>query len=177
MYSYNLVKLKKLLNITQISLLLFHFNSKIVRLKILIILSVLACGCVIFSHLGQEIPVIYLERTSCYGECPVYKLEISNSGKLFLSGIKNVKFTGNYCSKIDLRDLDMLKEEFKKQNFQLLQDTYLSRTKDLPTTIICFTYEGRQKRVVDYDDAPAALKRLEKMLETIVDTTNWKACK
>ncbi len=128
-------------------------------------------------HSGNEMPIFSIEKTACFGSCPVYKAEIYNSGRLVFNGIRNTKLSGKYCSTIDKRQLENLTKAFQHNNYMNFNDAYTSRAKDLPTTVTYFNFEGRQKKVVDYDKAPAELKILERMLENIVDSASWKSCK
>ena len=133
-------------------------------------------GCALLGQSIHDTPVLYLEKNACYGQCPVYKLEIFLSGKMTFNGIANTKFNGHYCSNIDKNNLNRLIEEFNRKNYLSMEDNYLSRAKDLPTTTTGFKYNGKQKRICDYDKAPPELKQLEKMLETLADTTSWNNC-
>jgi hypothetical protein len=146
-------------------------------MRIFIILFIFITACVALTPKGKEIPVFYLEKTECYGECPVFKLEIYDTGKMIFYGIRNTKLMGTFCSELEYSARARLKEIFRSEKYFAMQDSYLSRAKDLPTTITSFYADGRNKRIMDYGNSPEGLKRLEKMLETIADTTSWKICR
>ena len=142
-----------------------------------VVLYVFLSACSILGQTGAEKPVFSLEKSSCYGECPVYVLKIYKSGKMLFSGSQNTKYIGRYCAILESVDFERLKVAFVNQAYFSMKEAYLSKAKDLPSTISSFYYEGREKKIMDYDNAPASLKQLEKMLETIVDTTRWTGCK
>jgi len=146
-------------------------------MKIVLFLLLLISGCSALKSTNDEIPVLYIEKTACYGTCPVYRTEIFLTGKMIFQGTANTKLTGRYCATIDKNILNRLIDAFNTQLYFSFNDAYLSRVKDLPTTTTRINYNGKQKKVLDYDKAPRELKALEKMLETIVDTTSWKACR
>jgi hypothetical protein len=146
-------------------------------MKNYLLFSFFCVGCTVLSQSTNETPVLYIEKSACYGECPVYKTEIFVSGKMTFHGISNTKLNGFYCANIDKKDLTRLIDAFKQQNYFAFNEVYFSHAKDLPTTTTNFNYDGKQKRVRDYDKAPPELKQLEKMLETLSDTTSWKTCK
>jgi hypothetical protein len=145
--------------------------------KIICLLLLILGSCSILSPRNSENQLFYLEKTACYGECPVYTLKIYSTGKMEYYGIRNTKFTGEYCADIPNRELEKLKLEFKKEKYFAMQDVYQSKASDLPTTITGYSERRNAKRITDYDKAPEALKHLEKMLEMIADTTNWVKCK
>ena len=137
---------------------------------------ILLLGCSVIKQSSDEMPVLFLEKSACYGQCPVYRAEIFPSGKMIFQGTAYTKIKGIYCGNIDKKDISKLIDAFNKQNYFSFNEVYRSRAKDLPTTTTGFYYEGKQKTVRDYDKAPPDLKFLEKMLETLVDTTSWKIC-
>jgi hypothetical protein len=144
-------------------------------MKNYILVSFFCIGCSILGQSTIETPVLYIEKSACYGECPVYKTEIFLSGKMTFQGISNTKLKGRYCANIDKKDLTRLIDAFNQQNYISLNEFYFSHAKDLPTTTTGFNYNGKQKHVRDNDKAPPELKQLEKMLEILVDTTSCKS--
>lgn len=133
-------------------------------------------GCSALKQSKDEKPVLFIEKSACYGPCPVYKSEIFLSGKMTFQGTSNTKLKGHYCANISKKDLSRLLAAFNNDTYFSFKDAYLSRVKDLPTTITGINYKEKHKKIQDYDKAPTELKALEKMFETLVDTTSWKAC-
>jgi hypothetical protein len=142
-----------------------------------LLVSLFCVGCSVLGQSTNETPVLYIEKSACYGECPVYKVEIFASGKMVFQALANTKMKGRFCANIDKKELSNLIDSFNQQNYFSFNGVYFSRAMDLPTTTTGFNYGGKQKRVRDYDKAPPELKMLEKMLENLVDSTTWKACK
>lgn len=146
-------------------------------MKNCLLVLLILLGCSSLRQSSDEKPALYMEKSACYGPCPAYKVEIFLSGKMTFAGTANTKLKGHYCAKIGKHDLNRLIAAFNQKTYFSFNNSYLSRTKDLPTTTTGINYEGKQKMVMDYDKAPTELKGLEKMLETLVDTTTWKSCK
>lgn len=128
--------------------------------------------------------VITLERTECYGSCPVYKLTIRGDGSVVYEGKKFVRTTGTKKTKIDQKTLDTLIESFSAINYVNLDDSYTSIhnpdgtesiVTDLPTTYTSFTLNGNRKAVTDYVGAPKELKELEHKIDTIAGSKRWVA--
>lgn len=108
--------------------------------------------------------IISLEKTACFGRCPVFKIIIYNNGEALYNGLKFVKKVGEYDLKVSKREIDKILSKAKKIGFNNLKNEYSERITDLPTTYIMIN----NKKIKDYYGAPSKLKDLEKMIEKIV---------
>ena len=108
--------------------------------------------------------IISLEKTACFGRCPVFKIIIYNNGEALYNGRKFVKKVGEYDLKVSKREIDKILSKAKKIGFNNLKNEYSERITDLPTTYIMIN----NKKIKDYYGAPSKLKDLEKMIENIV---------
>jgi len=118
-------------------------------------------------------PIITFQKTACFGKCPVYKLEIYESGAIKLFGEKNLDKVGNYSKTLTKSEINDLKKTFLDSKFFEFNDEYTAKKTDLPTTYISFENEGKYKKIRDYSDAPEDLKKLEKLIENIVSSEGW----
>jgi len=88
--------------------------------------------------------VITMERSVCFGTCPVYKLTIFGNGNVVYNGEKFVKVVGEQTTKIPEDKIRELISEFYKTGFFSLKEKYIEkcdirgcvRVTDLPTTIV-----------------------------------------
>lgn len=117
--------------------------------------------------------VITLERTGCYGTCPVYKLSISGDGEVIYEGTGFVNITGTQTSQISQDEIKELVDEFYNVNYFTLKDKYDAPIKDVPTTITSITIEGKTKKVVNYYGAPKKLDELENKIDEITNSKQW----
>ena len=108
--------------------------------------------------------IISLEKTACFGRCPVFKIIIYDNGEASYNGQKFVKKVGKYDLKVSKREIDKILSKAKKIGFNNLKNEYSERITDLPTTYIMIN----NKKIKDYYGAPSKLKDLEKMIENIV---------
>ena len=108
--------------------------------------------------------IISLEKTACFGRCPVFKIIIYSNGEALYNGQKFVKKVGEYDLKVSKREIDKILSKAKKIGFNNLKNEYSERITDLPTTYIMIN----NKKIKDYYGAPSKLKDLEKMIENIV---------
>jgi hypothetical protein len=121
--------------------------------------------------------VITLERTMCYGTCPVYKLVVQGDGLVSYDGEYFVKVIGYQTATVNKGQMRKLLIEFKKARYFALNDRYDSYDCTcMPDTITSLTILGRTKSVFHYHgdcSAPKRLTRLEDAIDRIVGTDRW----
>lgn len=116
--------------------------------------------------------VITIERTSCFGDCPVYSAQIHADGTVVYVGKRNVKEIGERRFKIPQERIQELIKEFQRVNYFSLKDKYetdengMSVT-DMPTTTTSICVDGKKKTVVNYYFAPKELDALEDKIDSL----------
>jgi hypothetical protein len=134
----------------------------------------------------QDIPQdlkITLERTECFGFCPVYKLTITADGSVVFEGRRFVKQEGvTIKSAITREQLKQLMAEFDRVKFFSLEDDYseirLSCPTDQPSAFTSIRINGKSKRINHYlgcrePKVPKELTELENKIDEIVNTAQW----
>ncbi|MGB8509344.1 MAG: DUF6438 domain-containing protein [Pyrinomonadaceae bacterium] len=120
--------------------------------------------------------IIKLERTECFGACPVYSITIHGDGVVDYDGKKFVKETGKRSYKISRENVRELVEEFYKADYFSMEKEYLSRKNadgtetqvtDLPATQTSITIGKKTKSVYNYFGGPDALRELEHKIDQI----------
>jgi len=111
--------------------------------------------------------MVTMERTACFGPCPIYKVTIHGNGEVFYDGEQYVQGTGKKELRISEKDIQALKNEINKAGFFSLKDNYDFEVTDLPTTITTITLDGKTKSVRNYYGAPDRLKILEKKIDEL----------
>jgi hypothetical protein len=125
--------------------------------------------------------LITLERTACFGTCPMYTLTIYQDGRVEYTGKDFVTVKGDQTGKITPAQVQVLVEAFKNADYFNLQDEYTTPVTDLPTTITSFTFEGNTKTIRNYGGclhdspvpAPQALCDLENKIDEITNSIQW----
>jgi len=135
--------------------------------------------------ISQGIPKdlkITLERTECFGFCPVYKLTIAADGSVVFEGRRFVKQEGVTKSSVSPERLKQLMAEFDRVNFFSLEDDYsetrLSCPTDQPSAITSIRINGKSKTINHYlgclePKVPKGLTELENKIDEIVNTAQW----
>jgi len=149
--------------------------TRIMKNKVIITLLLLV-GVLALTVEAQKIPIITFEKTPCFGNCPVYKLEIYKNRKMHLSNTKYLKVgEGDFSAKLKRKEYKAILNQFQEINFLQLKDQYITKNvSDLPTRYITLAAQGKTKTVMDYSGAPEQLTKLEDQLQQLIDQTNWK---
>lgn len=118
--------------------------------------------------------VITMQKTPCYGRCPVYEITINGDGSSKFVGRRFVDSIGVFEKQFSQVEVNSLVKAFEEAKFFEMQDEYTSKVSDMSTTYVSFSVNGKTKRIKDYYNAPAELKELEKMIEKLAFTPGWK---
>jgi hypothetical protein len=137
---------------------------------------------------AQTIPpdtLITLERTACYGTCPIYKITISAGGTVVFEGRRFVKKVGTVKSAVSQEQLRELLAAFEKINYFELRDRYEQPedgckqwATDNPSAITSVTINGKSKSVTHYHgcggiEVLAELRKLEQAIDNAVNSAQW----
>ena len=126
--------------------------------------------------------VITLQRTSCFGPCPIYAVSIDASGTVPYEGERFVRVVGRRTAHIDPAVVARLLARAEQIRFSGLRSAYraienpdgtTTMVTDLPTKIVTITAKGRTKRVEDYVAAPDSLTEFERGIDHAAGTTRW----
>ena len=116
---------------------------------------------------------ITLERTACFGFCPVYTVTLRDDGTVTYVGKEHVKVTGQQTWKVDPAAVRALAQEMQKEGFFELQDEYRAMITDNPTVYTTLTAGGRTKKVLDYVAGPQKLKDFEAKIDQVAGTQKY----
>lgn len=139
-----------------------------------IIAIVLFFSCKTVQKTVSDLPVISMIKTACFGSCPVYEINIFYDGKVELKGEMFMDLIGGFRADLTKSELKQLINAFEERDFFAFEDEYSAKITDLPTTYLSFNYQGRNKKIKDYYNAPEELKALEKMVAELLEKLDWK---
>jgi hypothetical protein len=117
--------------------------------------------------------VITIERTACYGACPVYSLEITGDGTVTYQGRQFVRVIGKATATIPPEAVQQLVAEFERIHYFDLQNIYTAHITDLPTTTTSIRIGERFKKVVDRYGGPDELEKLEDRIDEVAGSDRW----
>ncbi len=118
--------------------------------------------------------IISLERTPCYGTCPIYKMEIFSDGSSFYHGERFVDKTGYFQFTVSNETIDYILKRAEEIGFFEMEDKYTGNITDLPKTITFIKSEKGEKKIVNYYNAPKILKEFEGLVDSCIDYKRMK---
>lgn len=124
--------------------------------------------------------ILEFEKTTCFGKCPSFKVQIFSNGKVIYQGKANVEKTGFFESKVNDSFMFFIFQEAEKIGFFQFSNTYPVDGKeipDLPKTITYLNDGSNELKVVDAFDAPLSLRNFEKFLIDKIDSLYWEKVK
>lgn len=125
---------------------------------------------------------VRLERTPCFGSCPVYIVTIFGDGRIAFEGHQYVTVTGTVSGHTAIDSVSLLFEQAEKIHFFDLQDSYESKkindsltemVTDLPGRRITVSSVGNTKTVYDYYGGPPELQAFADAIDRIANTKRW----
>ena len=132
---------------------------------------------------APESPAVTLERTPCFGTCPVYVVAIYPSGAVRFSGKHHVAQMGEAMDTIPVARVDSLIERLEAGGYFGFADAYLMDepacgryATDSPTLITSVNAGGKSKTIRhDYgcEAAPAELRGLEQLIDSVAGSGRW----
>ena len=133
-------------------------------LRVLFTCLFLYCSCTTINKTDRDKKsIIELERTACFGKCPIYKIEILSNGKAIYTGKKFVDNIGVFEFKINTSAIKEILEYAEEIKFFSMKDEYTRPVSDLPTTFIRI----KTKSVKNHIGGPNSLRELERMIDNI----------
>ena len=121
--------------------------------------------------------MVSLQRTACYGRCPIYTVTVLRDGTVQWEGKRFVKVVGKATAKLPAAKLAALAEAFKRADYFALADKYESYdVTDHPSAITSYSDGKREKTIHHYHgdrSAPEQLSELEGRIDELVGTSRW----
>ena len=107
--------------------------------------------------------IISLQRTACFGTCPIYKIEIFSDGSGIYTGTRFVENIGTTKFSLSETQLNLILTQAETIGFTNMKKEYSEPISDLPTTFI----QIKDKKIRDYTGAPKTLKNLENLIDQL----------
>jgi uncharacterized protein DUF6438 len=120
---------------------------------------------------------ITLRRTSCFGACPAYRVEVHGDGTVRFQWEGYDVPTQVYDSTIPREDVMELLKLFEEADFYSLRDNYRLGASDTPTYFTSIEIDGQRKQVEDdlgwEMGMPLAVSELEAAIDRISGAGRW----
>lgn len=142
-------------------------------MRALTLVTVLLFGCQTSPGVKKDSGVLLsLQRTACYGACPIYLVEVLSDGTLHFKGERHVKVTEPVELKLEPSVLEKLTARVEQSGFAAWSDFTTNEMSDAPTVVL--TFKGHAVRHYRGDTrAPAELTALEDEVDALLGTDRW----
>ncbi|MFC1670936.1 DUF6438 domain-containing protein [Spirochaetota bacterium] len=119
-----------------------------------------------------------LERTMCYGTCPVYTVSVDDNGNIEYYGEMFVSKAGSHKWKVPKKTVTALNKLLTRYKFLSFKNSYTEyNATDMPSAIITIkTDDGKKKRVEHYHgdfNAPEELNEIEDSIDCLLGTDRY----
>ena len=118
-----------------------------------------------------------LSRTTCFGSCPGYSVEVRGDGTVTYHGQMFVLITGEHHSRLSKKRVEELFANFRNADYFSLKERYRAGITDNPTQTTSIEFDGRKKQVIDYAGhyvgMPDVVGELEQSFDQLVGTDKW----
>lgn len=112
----------------------------------------------------DQITEVTLERSVCFGYCPVYKVTLRRDGTISYNGIEYVPLKGAYEGTV--YGFERLAQLIIARGYFNLKDNYTINATDLPTTVTSVVRNGKRKTIKNYGDSgPVELWGIEMAID------------
>ena len=133
------------------------------KLFLILLGILLSCGLIKKVDSSEIELIISLQRTACFGTCPIYKIEIFSDGSGIYTGTRFVENIGITKFSLSETQMNLILTQAEVIGFTNMKEEYSEPISDLPTTFI----QIKNKRIRDYTGAPKTLKNLENLIDQL----------
>lgn len=117
---------------------------------------------------------IQLERSACFGTCPVYTVTFDRDGTGRYHGEEYVRDLGDYVGRIDTTAFRRLAERLLTSGFFRFKTRYWEPATDLPSTILTVSLGDTSKRVLKYGEVgPEVFDSIAREVDSLTDRITW----
>lgn len=118
--------------------------------------------------------VARIERTACYGSCPIYTISVYNTGFASYEGVNFVENKGYFGAYISRNVINTLQNMAKEIGFMQFQEVYDEEgITDIPSTITSMRIDGQLKTVKNRYAGPMQLEEFEKFFDSLFKEVDW----
>lgn len=103
---------------------------------------------------------IKMERTACFGTCPIYSFSFSDKPYMDYNGIRFVEVLGEARSEVTPTDVAAIKKRLEQIDWEQLAENYPCTESDLPSVILTIQTKNFKKKIEVACNGPQNLNEL-----------------
>ena len=117
---------------------------------------------------------IELERTACFGTCPVYRVSLFRGGRAQFHGARNTERIGEFEGQVSIFDYGKLCYLMQRMGFDQLPGRYTAGWTDAPTFIVTAVPGNTTRIVSDYSGiGPIELWAVQQAIDAVAQRVRW----
>jgi len=125
---------------------------------------------------NHGITQIGIERSACYGMCPVYTFVLNRDGTFRYKGEAFVERMGMFTGTIPVYEFNRLAQYLKDSGYMELRDGYGAPGDDGETVFTTVVMNGTRKVVMDHSySGPPKLWAMEQLIDHVLVCAKWNA--
>ncbi len=117
---------------------------------------------------GNNITQIVMDRTACYGTCPVYSLEINSDGSVKYTGRSFVDYEGVYTTTISTKKIEEIFTAFENHDVDTCSNEYNSMMQDVPGIFYNIRYGKKKQNITNAHFGPQFLIDLANKIDSVI---------
>jgi hypothetical protein len=110
-----------------------------------------------------------IERTACYGQCPMYKAIFMDNGEVKYVGKRFVEKIGTYRTLLSEEEVLEIHKKVVEYDYFALDSLYPTPITDFPSCLTEVNLNGKRKKVINRRSPPDNLKAFEKFLDGLLE--------
>jgi len=112
---------------------------------------------------------VRIDRTPCYGRCPIDRVEAFGDGRVRYVGERFVPRLGTYTRRLTAEELSNLEKILRESAFEKYDTLYDNPgISDLPSLVLTYRLDGRERRITCRTgcppDLPGKIERIRAFL-------------
>jgi hypothetical protein len=124
---------------------------------------------------NHGITEIGIERSGCYGRCPVYTFIVRSDGTFRYTGTKYVEHEGEFIGTIPVWYFHRLAQFVRDSGYMELEDRYSRMVTDSSTTYTTVMMGAKRKTISNYaNSGPTKLWAIEQLIDDLMAKEEWK---
>lgn len=120
---------------------------------------------------------IALSRSSCFGFCPDYRVDVYGDGRVVYEGKRFVDVPGKHVYRIPTQDVVKLVKQVRALDIWSMRDSYHARITDQPGYALTLTFGPQTHHIYDYAGQmvgmPVAVTHFEDDVDRVSRADQW----
>ena len=124
--------------------------------------------------------ILSMERTPCFGACPVYEIKLYSNGLLLYNGKRFTEKIGCCYRKVTKQEVKSVADYIASSGFFALENKYPVLGKaptDLPGSTLYFKHGTNEKTITEHSwETPVLLIEIEKKVDSLIQLKILQFC-